>query len=122
MYQNLIVDRGNLMNRTTALVETLKHYLKAKGMTYRQLAGEMGLSEASIKRMFSKQAFSLARLEEVCRILDIDFYELALMDRKRNREPGDRLTTEQEQILIHDEKLRATVSISDCSCVSYFTW
>jgi len=93
------------MNRTADLIKTLKKYLKAKGITYKQLAEEMELSEASIKRLFSKQTFSLSRLEAVCRILDIDFYDLALMDKERNRKTLKKLTIEQEQILINDEKL-----------------
>ena len=93
------------MNRTTDLIKTLKQYLKAKGITYKQLAEEMELSEASVKRLFSKHTFSLSRLEDVCRILDIDFYDLVLMDKERSRKTMKKLTIEQEQILITDEKL-----------------
>ena len=93
------------MNRTATLLETLKKYLKAKGMTYKQLAAEMKLSEASVKRMFSKQRFSLSRLEEICRILDIDFYDLVLMDKQRNQRTAHMLTIEQEKNLLKDDKL-----------------
>lgn len=93
------------MNQTTALLETLKKYLKAQGITYQQLANEMELSEASVKRMFSKKVISLVRLEEICRILHIDFYDLAVMDRERHRKPDKMLTVEQEQVLVNDEKL-----------------
>ena len=92
------------MNQTSAILETLKKYLKAKGITYRQLAAKMGLSEASLKRMFSKQIFSLTRLEEVCRIMDIDFYALAVRDKERSWETARTLTIEQERILLNDEK------------------
>ena len=93
------------MNQTATLLETLKKYLKAKSMTYKQLAGEMKLSEASIKRMFSKKRFSLSRLDEICRILDIDFYDLVLMDKQRTQRSAGRLTSAQEKILLGDEKL-----------------
>ncbi len=93
------------MNRTAALLETLKKYLKAKGMTYKQLADEMKLSEASVKRMFSKHRFSLSRLDEICRILDIDFYDLVLMDKQRNLRSAGRLTNAQEESLLKDDKL-----------------
>ena len=49
------------MSQTSSLIETLKKYLKARGITYRMLAEEMGLSEASVKRLFSKHGFSLQR-------------------------------------------------------------
>ena len=93
------------MNRTADLLETLKQYLKAKGITYKQLAAEMELSEASVKRLFSKHTFSLTRLEDVCRILDIDFYDLAMMDKERSQDTSKALTIEQEQILMNNEKL-----------------
>jgi transcriptional regulator with XRE-family HTH domain len=93
------------MNLTATLIETLKRYLKVKGITYKTLAQEMRLSEASIKRMFSKKTFSLARLEEVCRILDIDFYDLALMDRQKKSKTADTLSIEQEEVLVKDKKL-----------------
>lgn len=93
------------MNHTANIIETLKQYLKAKGITYKQLAEEIELSEASVKRLFSKQTFSLSRFEDVCRILDIDFYDLVLMDKERSRKTLKKLTVEQEQILINDEKL-----------------
>jgi len=93
------------MNRTADIIETLKKYLKAKGITYKQLAAAMELSEASVKRLFSKHTFSLSRLEDVCRILDIDFYDLALMDKERSRKSLKKLTIEQEQILVNNEKL-----------------
>jgi transcriptional regulator with XRE-family HTH domain len=93
------------MNRTADLLKTLKQYLKAKGITYKQLAAEMELSEASVKRLFSKHTFSLTRLEDVCRILDIDFYDLAMMDKERSQDTAKTLTIEQEQILMNNEKL-----------------
>ena len=93
------------MTQTTKLLETLKKYLKARGLTYKQLAKEMDLSEATIKRSFSKQSFSLNQLEEICRILDIDFYDLAKMDKERDRDTFTELTFEQEDVLNGDNKL-----------------
>lgn len=93
------------MSLSTTLLGTLKRYLKVKGMTYRMLADEMQLSEAAVKRMFSKKAFSLVRLEQVCSVLDIDFYDLVVMDRQRNRSAAESLTREQEEVLERNEKL-----------------
>lgn len=93
------------MKQTAMIIRTLKKYLKTRGITYRQLAEEMSLSEASVKRMFSKHAFSLTRLEEICRILDIDFYTLAVMGRKQDEERKETLTMEQERFLAGNEKI-----------------
>jgi transcriptional regulator with XRE-family HTH domain len=63
------------------LVEALKKTLRARGVTYRQLAGKLGLSEPTIKRMFSRGTFTLARIEQMLRALDLDLYEVARMSR-----------------------------------------
>ncbi|MBC2715273.1 MAG: helix-turn-helix transcriptional regulator [Desulfobacteraceae bacterium] len=93
------------MSRTSEILDTLKKYLKAKDITYRQLADEMGLSETSIKRLFSKKTFSLKRLEEICRILDLDLFDLTVMARQKHREGENSLSIVQEQALAEDPKL-----------------
>ncbi len=93
------------MNQTAHLLETLKQYLKAKGLTYARLAEEMKLSQVSVKRLFSKQSVSLSRLEEICRILNLDLYELVYMDKERRQGAVKQMTTEQEQVLFDDKKL-----------------
>ena len=51
------------MTQTARLLETLKHYLKIQGITYRILAQRLKLSESSVKRLFSDQSLSLKHLE-----------------------------------------------------------
>lgn len=65
------------MSQTAQMVSTLKKCLKAKGITYRKFGHAMDLSEASIKRLFSEQSFSLKRVKEICNILDLSLYDLA---------------------------------------------
>jgi transcriptional regulator with XRE-family HTH domain len=71
------------MNQTARLLETLKHYLKIQGMTYRNLAQRLKLSESSVKRLFSDQSLSLKRLEKICSVLGLDFYELVKLSREQ---------------------------------------
>ncbi|HTD28669.1 MAG TPA: helix-turn-helix transcriptional regulator [Xanthomonadaceae bacterium] len=59
------------------LIVALKRLLKAQGITYAALAKRLDLSEAAVKRMFSQQALSLLRLEQICEVLDIGLSELA---------------------------------------------
>ena len=59
------------------LISTLKRVLKARGVTYADLAEKIALSEASVKRLFSQGTFTLERLEEVCAALEIAVFELA---------------------------------------------
>ena len=88
----------------SALVEALKRMLRARDVTYVQVAQVLGLSEASIKRMFARQDLTLQRLEQVCRAAGIEFDELV---RAANEDQGriTHLTVEQEQEIVSDPTL-----------------
>lgn len=90
------------MSQTKALLTALKKCLRAKGLTYRDVAQALSLSEASVKRIFSEQSFSLQRLEEVCRFLDMSIYDLARLTRLDTEDEITRLSLEQEQGLADD--------------------
>jgi hypothetical protein len=86
------------------LVDALKRMLKGRAITYAMVASGLGLSEASVKRMFARRDLTLQRLEDVCRVAGIDFGELA---REATAEsPGTtHLTVEQEKEIVSDPKL-----------------
>ncbi len=86
------------------LIEALKRCLRAQGMTYRDLAGRLKLSEAAIKRMFSQRAMSLQRLEQVCDVLDVGLAELSA-EAARGRPAMANLSEEQEQALVSEPAL-----------------
>ena len=89
---------------TREIVETLKRILKARGMTYAELAGALRLSTPTVKRLFSQRSFTLERIEEILRILEVDFYELARMSHGRREGPVE-LSQEQESALARDARL-----------------
>lgn len=86
------------------LVDALKRSLRARGLTYRELARALRLSEASVKRMFSRGSFTLARLDEILAVLDLDFYDLARLNRGALTGPSE-LSLEQERGLASDPRL-----------------
>ena len=90
--------------KTHALLDALKRLLKSRGITYRTLAKSVDLSEASMKRLFSEKTFTLQRLEEVCAVLEIDFFELAKLARGSTA-TVDEMTIEQEKTLAADPHL-----------------
>src|SRR6266516_3038868 len=94
------------MADTDLLVTTLKKLLRSQGFAYARVAQRVHLSEASVKRLFSRRTFTLARLEEFCGLLDIDFFELARIARGRAADVHQ-MTLKQEEALAHDEKLLA---------------
>src|SRR5215216_119030 len=93
------------MRTASRFVEALKKSVRARGLTYAELARRLRLSEASIKRMFSRGTFTLARIEEVLAAVDLDLYEVARMTRAGAR--GTELTHEQEVGLAKEERLLA---------------
>jgi DNA-binding Xre family transcriptional regulator len=93
------------MEQTHRLIETLKKVLKSRGQTYKELAKSLKLSEANVKRAFSKQTFTLQRLEAICRVLEIDFYELAKLAKGHIQDVVETLNVEQEKALANDTAL-----------------
>src|SRR6266446_10525339 len=85
-------------------VEALKRCLRARGMTYAALARELRISEASVKRMFSRSSFTLSRIEEILAALDLDLHEVARMSLASAAGPAE-LALDQETALGKDERL-----------------
>ena len=92
------------MPARSRFVEALKKSVRTRGLTYAELARRLALSEASVKRMFSRGTFTLARIEQILRVLDLDLYEVARMSRGQAAGPAE-LTSEQENALARDERL-----------------
>jgi transcriptional regulator with XRE-family HTH domain len=92
------------MRQTEQLVDTLKAELKRQRRTYADVAAVLGLSEASVKRLFSRSSFSLKRLERLCDWLGMDLVELVRrMQAARARVSV--LSETQERELVSDLRL-----------------
>lgn len=95
------------MSECAQIIAVLKRSLKARGTTYRDLAEAVGLSEASIKRIFAEETFSLSRLEQICNALGLSITELARMAAQQSAPGSQQLSIEQEQVLASDSRLLA---------------
>jgi DNA-binding Xre family transcriptional regulator len=90
--------------QTRELVKTLKSVLKANNMTYADVARELGLTEASVKRIFSQQNFSLERLDRICQMVGMEISDLVqLMNEQQQR--IQQLSYEQEKEITADVTL-----------------
>lgn len=92
------------MANATDLVIALKRQLKERGITYADLAQRLGLSEASIKRIFSRQNLTLSRLEMICDVIGLELSELARIS-ENNQPKLSRLNAHQEATLVADTRL-----------------
>ena len=95
------------VNETKNLLETLKRCLRARGMTYQKLGRALGLSESSVKRLFSDESFTLVRLERVCAAIDMSVADLVRMSAGPREAQSFSLSLEQERILASDASLLA---------------
>ncbi len=86
---------------TTALTAALKQLLKQAGVTYADAAQALELSEASVKRLFSEESFTLKRVETLCQLAGAELADLVRQS-DDNRERLIELTAEQEQELSTD--------------------
>lgn len=92
------------MSELDQLVATLKRRLKQQGLTYRDLATALGLSEASVKRLFASRRFTLERLLEIGNLLGFTLAELA-QEAAQSNSRLHTLSESQERELVSDEKL-----------------
>lgn len=91
------------MSQTVQLIATLKRQLKARGVTYAQVATHLKKSEATIKRQFSQQSFSLRTLESICDLIELDLAEL--VQAAEDAQSGLRqLSAAQEADLVADPR------------------
>jgi transcriptional regulator with XRE-family HTH domain len=122
------------MSTTRDLVDALKSELRAAGVTYADLADALGMSESSVKRVYAKSDMPLSRIDEMLRVLKMDFAELAR--KVADAQPLRReLTEAQEAAVVADrrllllavcclsqwtvEQMTREYAFSDAECVQY---
>src|SRR5258708_6036987 len=95
-----------MANTSMLLINALKKRVRAAGFSYRSLAQGLGLSEPTIKRMFSGQRLTLDRLEAVSRYVGIELGDLIAEVMTPPKEVW-LFSEEQERILSADLRLLA---------------
>jgi transcriptional regulator with XRE-family HTH domain len=95
------------VSESAQIVDALKRHLKGRGITYRDLAKRVGLSEASVKRVFAEETFTLQRLEKMCSAIGIAVAELVKSGSNVNEPRSQYLAIEQEELLAGDPRLLA---------------
>lgn len=91
------------MSQTQQLVQTLKKVLKSQGVTYKDVAQGLGISEASVKRTFALESMSLERLEQICLMVGKEIADLVYQMDIEQRKLYE-LTEAQESELVNEPK------------------
>ena len=92
------------MNEISQIIATIKRQLKAQGMTYRDVAQALELSEPSVKRLLSNQRLGLDRLSQISALLGFTLAELT-QDAAAATPALRTLTRDQEARLVSERKL-----------------
>jgi DNA-binding Xre family transcriptional regulator len=100
-------SNGGQASETARIVAGLKRVMKSRSVTYAQLARDIRLSEASVKRILSRATLSLQRLEQICRALDVSIQEITRLAAEHSAEAAELLSLEQESALAGDANLLA---------------
>ena len=92
------------MAQASLLVKVVKKCLRERGLTYAHIAASLGLSESSVKRVFSQENLSLDRLEKICALMGLEISDLLELTRAADERVTE-LTEEQERALVNNPKL-----------------
>lgn len=87
------------MQESQVITATLKRCLQASGLTYKDVATGLELSEASVKRVFSEGTFTVRRLEQICAMMDMRIGDLCKLADKLHSDQSTTLSVEQESSL-----------------------
>ena len=92
------------MTETSQLISTIRKQLKNQGMTYRDVAHALELSETSVKRLFASGRFNIDRLVQVSNLLGYTLAELSREAQAGQPRLG-KLTEQQEREVVSDSRL-----------------
>ncbi|MDM4764779.1 helix-turn-helix transcriptional regulator [Pelomonas sp. SE-A7] len=105
------------MSSPERLLQVLRAEMRAAGVTYRELAQRLELSESSVKRMFSLKDMTLSRLAEICKAIGLSLDDLLRQAADASAPDSDTLTLEQETALVSDPVLMLVA----ISCLGHWT-
>jgi transcriptional regulator with XRE-family HTH domain len=89
-------DHSNQNTDSKKLIKTLREVVKSKGFTYAQLGRKLGVSEVTIKRLFSTQNCNLQTVFQICDVIGISFFDLTALA-NQEQEVDYVLSLEQEK-------------------------
>lgn len=89
------------------IMTSVKRIMKSRQITYFELARRIELSEASVKRIFSRATLTLGRLDDICQALGVTLGEVLRLSGEQSGDMPEPLTMEQEHALAADPNLLA---------------
>jgi DNA-binding Xre family transcriptional regulator len=104
------------MSSPEDVLHVLRAELRAAQITYKDLAGRIGMSESSVKRMFGQKDMALSRLAQICKASGIAMEDV--LRRAADLRPhADSLTLPQEKSLAANPHL---LLVANC-CLGHWS-
>jgi DNA-binding Xre family transcriptional regulator len=104
------------MSSPEQVITVLRAELRAAGITYKELAERIDMSESSVKRMFGQKDMALSRLAQICKACGIAMDDV-LRRAADARTHADTLTAAQEKSLMANPRL---LLVAIC-CLGHWT-
>ncbi len=87
----------------SAILGVLKTVLRERGLTYKDLAQRMGLTEGALKKTFAADDMSFSRMIELCDAAEVSYFELV---RRADDQKEKRITLNAKQEAFFASDLR----------------
>ena len=92
------------MDDNRLLIAALKRALRARAISYSRVASALKLSEATIKRQFSRGGFTLERFQAICALADTSVQAL-VQSQDWHQYATFQLSIEHERMIVRDRRL-----------------
>lgn len=76
----------------------LKEVMKLRGLNYKDISHELGMSESGFKKLMSTKDCTVSKLDEICSLLNLSFSDLAALS--KNKKDKLVLNKKQEELFI----------------------
>jgi len=76
----------------------LKEVMKSRGLNYKDVSEELGMSESGFKKLMSSKDCSVSKLDEICSVLNLSFSDLAALS--KDKKESLVLNKKQEEVFI----------------------
>ncbi|HEX4507922.1 MAG TPA: helix-turn-helix transcriptional regulator [Alphaproteobacteria bacterium] len=97
--------QSNGHRQVATLINALKQLCRSRGLRYREIAAQLGVTERTVKRWFAGHGLTLQIVEDLCNALGITFIELCEVAKEDIDTRPTRLGREQARELFSDLRL-----------------
>jgi len=97
--------QSNGHRQVATLIDALKQLCRSRGLRYREIAAQLGVTERTVKRWFAGHGLTLQVVEDLCNALGVTFIELCEVAKEDIDTRPTRLGRDQARELFSDLQL-----------------